>query len=155
MARIVDAVEELWLERWSTLIARPVTVATIGGLVTYANHHFVADTPVTFGFTSGGAPLVAGTTYYVRDVTADTFRVAATVGGVAIDVTSDGVGRVWSGPRPSYIDQALIMQAAALYDRRKTSNGVVAGSDTLGPFRVGRFDPDVERMIDDGSWGVR
>jgi hypothetical protein len=47
------------------------------------------------------------------------------------------------------------MQAAALYDRRKTSNGVVAGSDTLGPFRVGRFDPDVERMIDDGSWGVR
>jgi hypothetical protein len=47
------------------------------------------------------------------------------------------------------------MQAAALWDRRKTLNGVVAGSETLGPFRVGRFDPDIERMINDESWGVR
>jgi hypothetical protein len=81
--------------------------------------------------------------------------VAATSGGVAIVVTVDGVGRVWSSPRPSYIDQALIMQAAALYDRRKTLNGVIAGSETLGVFRVGRFDPDIERMINDESWGVR
>jgi hypothetical protein len=155
MGRIVHAVETLWLERWSTLIARPVTVAATGDLVTLANHHLADTTPVVFGFTSGGDPLADGTTYYVRDATADTFKVAATSGGAAINITVDGVGSVWASPRPAYIDQALIMQAAALYDRRKTLNGVVAGSEALGPFRVGRFDPDIERLIDDGSWGVR
>lgn len=57
-------------------------------------------------------------------------------------------------PRPEYIDQALIMQAARLYDRRKTTNGVIAGNTEMGPFRVSRFDPDVEAMINDESWGV-
>jgi hypothetical protein len=106
MDRIVHAVEELWLERWSTLIAKPVTVATTGGLVTWTNHHLIANAPVVFTFDSGGDPLVTGITYYVRDVAADTFRVAATSGGVAIDITVDGVARAWT-TRPSYIDQAL------------------------------------------------
>lgn len=57
-------------------------------------------------------------------------------------------------PRPVYIDQALIMQCAALWDRRKTPNGVIAGNGDVGPFRVSKFDPDVERFLDDKSWGV-
>jgi len=155
MDRIVDAVEALWLERWATLIADIIVVAATDDSVTYTNHGLAVDTPVTFASLTGGAPLVDGVTYYVRDVTADTFKVAATVGGAAIDVTPDGSGKVWVEPRPVYVDQALIMQSAALYDRRKTLNGVVAGSETLGPFRVGRFDPDIERLINDESWGVR
>lgn len=39
-----------------------------------------------------GAPLAAGTVYYVRDVEADAFKLTATVGGAAIDITSDGSG---------------------------------------------------------------
>lgn len=35
-------------------------------------------------------PLVEGTVYYVRDATTDTFKVAATSGGAAIDITTAG-----------------------------------------------------------------
>jgi len=35
-------------------------------------------------------PLVEGTVYYVRDATTDTFKVAATSGGAAIDLTTSG-----------------------------------------------------------------
>ena len=44
---------------------------------------------------SGGAlpaPLVAGTTYFVRDKTGDTFKLAATSGGAAINLTTNGTG---------------------------------------------------------------
>jgi Baseplate J-like protein len=39
-----------------------------------------------------GAPLAAGTVYYVRDVETNAFKLTATVGGAAIHVTSDGSG---------------------------------------------------------------
>lgn len=48
-------------------------------------------------FKSSGAvpaPLVAGTTYYMRDDTAGTFKVAATRGGSAIDLTTTGSGTI-------------------------------------------------------------
>lgn len=44
---------------------------------------------------SGGAlpaPLAANTTYFVRDKSGDTFKLAATLGGAAIDITTDGTG---------------------------------------------------------------
>jgi hypothetical protein len=37
-------------------------------------------------------PLVAGTTYYVRDSTETTFKLALTSGGVAINITDEGAG---------------------------------------------------------------
>jgi hypothetical protein len=46
-------------------------------------------------FSSAGvlpAELTAGTTYYVRDVTINTFKVSATEGGSAIDLTDVGTG---------------------------------------------------------------
>lgn len=39
-----------------------------------------------------GAPLAVETVYYVRDVEANAFKLAATVGGAAINITSDGSG---------------------------------------------------------------
>lgn len=44
---------------------------------------------------SGGAlpaPLAAGTSYFVRDKTTNTFKLAATLGGSAIDITTNGTG---------------------------------------------------------------
>lgn len=38
------------------------------------------------------APLAAATPYFVRDKTTDTFKVAATIGGAAIDITTAGSG---------------------------------------------------------------
>lgn len=41
------------------------------------------------------APLVAGTVYYVRDVTTDTFKLALTSGGAAINLSSDSTNQFW------------------------------------------------------------
>lgn len=62
-----------------------VTVAT-PGVFSWTAHGLVVDTAIKFT-TTGALPtgLVAGTTYFVKAVpTADTFTVAATVGGAAI-----------------------------------------------------------------------
>ena len=59
------------------------------GVITWTNHGLVAGTPIIFA-TTGALPtgLVAGTTYYVvPTIAANTFSVAATIGGAAI-VTS-------------------------------------------------------------------
>lgn len=51
--------------------------------------HGYADTQkIVFFNGTPPAPLVEGTVYFVRDATADTFKVAATAGGAAIDLTA-------------------------------------------------------------------
>ncbi len=65
--------------------------------ITYEGHGLETDDPVTVRAIEGGAlsdPLVGGTTYYVRRLTNATFELAETVGGVAIDLTTDAVSLV-------------------------------------------------------------
>ena len=53
--------------------------------------HGYSDTQtITFYGDTCPNPLVEGTVYYVRDATTDTFKVAATSGGSAIDLTTAG-----------------------------------------------------------------
>lgn len=55
----------------------------------YSTTHGYADTQkVVFFQGTPPAGLTEGTVYYVRDSTADSFKVAATSGGVAIDLTA-------------------------------------------------------------------
>lgn len=70
-------------------LQQAVTAAAATDLVTLNAHGFSNTDPVHFTGLTGGAPLVAGTTYYVRDVTTNTFKLAATSGGTAIDITTD------------------------------------------------------------------
>jgi hypothetical protein len=58
------------------------------------NAHGLSNGDVFKFSTTGGAPtgLVAGTTYYVRDVAANDFAIAATEGGAAINFTTNGTG---------------------------------------------------------------
>lgn len=68
-------------------------------------HFLSADTPIVF--TSTGtvpAPLVSGTTYYVRTPTssAGTFEVAAAPGGAKIDLTTAGTGTITAKATTSY-----------------------------------------------------
>lgn len=66
------------------------------GVVTYTGaDNFANDDPVTFSTTGAlPSPLVAGTTYYVINVStgANTFQVAETAGGSAINTTDAGSG---------------------------------------------------------------
>jgi len=64
-----------------------------------ADGHGLADTTQVIVIdvgTSGALPtgLTEGTVYFVRDSTTDTFKLALTSGGVAIDLTTDGAGFV-------------------------------------------------------------
>lgn len=60
-------------------------------------HGFETDDAVTVRATDGGvlaSPLVAGTTYYVIRVNDGAFKLAATAGGTALDLTTDGTSMV-------------------------------------------------------------
>lgn len=65
-----------------------ITIAN-PGVVTYTNHGFITGTPIVFT-TTGALPtgLVAGTMYYILTVLdANTFTLAATIGGTVITTT--------------------------------------------------------------------
>lgn len=58
------------------------------------DHGFETDDQVLVRATANGtlsSPLVEGTTYYVIRLTSSTFKLAATAGGAAINLTTDGV----------------------------------------------------------------
>lgn len=69
---------------------------------TSLNHCLDNDDAVVFATTGTlPAPLVPATVYYVRDVTIDTFKVSATLGGSAIDITTAGAGAQTFAPDPA------------------------------------------------------
>lgn len=58
-------------------------------IITATGHNFVTNQAVSFPTITGGTGLNAYTRYFVRDVTSSTFKVSATIGGVAIDFTTN------------------------------------------------------------------
>ena len=73
--------------------AQTVTFTNATDIVNLTDHGLQDGEPVVFS-TTDTLPdeLTAGTTYYVRDVADDTFKIAETSGGTAIDITDDGTG---------------------------------------------------------------
>lgn len=59
-----------------------------------ATNHGLSDTQQVYALTTGQhpSPLNPQQVYYVRDATRDTFKLALTSGGAAIDITSVGSG---------------------------------------------------------------
>jgi len=57
-------------------------------------HTFVNTDEIVFTGASVPGGLTAGTKYFVRDAATDKFKVAATSGGAAIDLTANGTGVV-------------------------------------------------------------
>jgi hypothetical protein len=87
--------------RWYGVFAQVIASATASTDTLTATAHGKADGDKVV-FQTGYAPtgLSAGTVYFVRDSTANTFKVAATAGGAALDITGDTatvvVGKVLS-----------------------------------------------------------
>jgi hypothetical protein len=75
----------------SLLIGKRVAATGVAStdVITSTAHGFTANQPVVFSSLTGGAGLTAGTVYYARDITTNTFKVSATAGGSAVNVTSD------------------------------------------------------------------
>lgn len=76
---------------------KAATGVTSTDAITSTAHGYLDGDPVKFVSKTGGSSIVVGTTYYVRDKTANTFKIASTVGGAALDLGSDiTVGQVVS-----------------------------------------------------------
>jgi hypothetical protein len=95
----VDATTVKWVGFWnsSTFVAcapnggaTPKNFMSIASsdLVYAAGHGYPDTQKIVFFDGTPPAPLVEGTTYFVRDSTGDSFKVAATSGGAAIDLTA-------------------------------------------------------------------
>lgn len=59
-------------------------------IVTVPSHGYILNDTIVFYGGTVPAGLTEGTIYYARDITTDTFKVAATAGGAAIDLTGAG-----------------------------------------------------------------
>jgi hypothetical protein len=77
-------------------------------LITATGHAFVNGDQIGFQSLTGGAGLTAGTTYFVRDVAGNDFKVAATSGGAAIDFTTAITAATIVPVMPEYIGQQFI-----------------------------------------------
>lgn len=71
--------------------------ASTDALTANAHGYSNGDAVRVSGLTNA-APLAAATTYYVRDAATNTFKLAASKGGAAIDITADGSGTVQRMP---------------------------------------------------------
>ncbi len=104
-----------------------ITVAE-PGVVTWTAHGLPAGSPVIFT-TTGALPtgLTAGTTYYVKEaLTADTFTVAATVGGAAITTSStqSGTHTATTAPVGSY--QTFKAKVMSWTDGARSADAVIS-----------------------------
>ena len=77
-----------------SFIASATTVDVGTDTITAPAHGLINNTIVRFSGSSLPAPLVAGTNYYVISTTTDTFKVSATLGGPAINITTTGSDNV-------------------------------------------------------------
>lgn len=72
-----------------------VTMTAVDDLISINAHGIDENDPIVFS--GGGTPsaeIVLGTVYYARDVLTNSFKVAATPGGAAFDLTTDSSGTV-------------------------------------------------------------
>lgn len=90
IAQVVNGVEGVnYITALSIGRVQNVTAVAASDILTAAAHGLVSTEPVVFTGLAGGAPLVSGTTYYARDITTNTYKVAATSGGTAINLSTD------------------------------------------------------------------
>lgn len=100
--------------------AVPFTVDASADTLTALNHPYAAGDPVRLSVSGGTLPtgLASGTDYYLRDVSGDTFKLAATSGGAAIDITTAGTGTMFLGEIPATTIAGIKMVLSGLYEER-------------------------------------
>lgn len=84
---------------------------------------------------TGGAlpsPLTTHTDYHVRDYAAGAFKLAATSGGSAIDLTDAGTGTSFVGEVPNSLREWMLLMVGHWYENREAS--VTGTTTTTTPF---------------------
>ena len=87
---IADELEQMAGGKYIKKAARNITAEADDDVITSVGHALADGVAVTFPTLTGGTGLTALTQiYYVRDATANTFKVALSPGGTAVDITAD------------------------------------------------------------------
>ena len=119
-----------------------VVTAVVGTDVLTCAAQTFTDADIVRVWNSGGAlpaPLAINTDYHVRDQATTTFKLAATAGGAAIDLTTAGTGANFVGEMPEALRSAIKLLTGHLFENREAV--------TVGP--GGRVMPmAVESLID-------
>jgi uncharacterized phiE125 gp8 family phage protein len=138
---------------------KAVTVTFVAGYATAFTVNATTDTLTAVGHgksngdvvrltNSGGAlpaGLTANTDYYVRDMSGNDFKLAASAGGAAIDITGAGTGTHFLGEVPAALRQAMLLLIGHWYENREsvTFDNVAmlpqAVDALLAPHRVHTF----------------
>jgi hypothetical protein len=120
-------------------------------LLTDTAHGLIAGNVIRFATLTGGAGLTLTTAYYVlaTGLTANDFKVAATLAGSPVDFTTDvTAGSYAVGVVPPTIIEANLLQAARYWKRREAAFGVAGSPDLGNELRLlNKLDPDVEVML--------
>jgi hypothetical protein len=131
-----------------------VTVTAASDVISRTAHGLTDTTAVQFSSLAGGAGLVVGTQYYVRDSAADTFKLAAQVGGAVVDFTTN-ITEGWLGARqalypiPPVAKLACEIQATRFFKRKDAAFGVLGSPEFWTYSRLqSKLDPDVELLLD-------
>lgn len=98
----------------------PFTATASTNTINAPDHPFSDGDKVRLSFSGELLPtgLAVGTDYYVRDVTASTFKLSLTSGGTAFDFTGDGNGNLFIGERPANIIIGMLLLITDLYENR-------------------------------------
>ena len=110
-------------------------------IITATGHNFVTNQAVSFPTITGGAGLNATTRYFVRDVTASTFKVSTTIGGGAIDFTTNiTAGSVQSSA-------SLVLLQGSRYGLESIQTAIPDGTAVGGNARgIGSVDLQMYRV---------
>jgi len=85
-------------------------------------------------YNSGGAlptGLAASTDYYVRDASGSTFKLSATSGGAAVDITAAGTGTHFIGEPPHNLIHAMKFLIAHWYEHREAVSEIPSNETEL------------------------
>lgn len=100
---IDDAASVEYVDELQLAPALTVTAAAATDVFTSTAHGYSNDDEIYFTALTGGAPVTEGTAYYVRDAATDTFKIAATPGAGAIDITTDLTAGLVYRPQPANV----------------------------------------------------
>src|SRR5689334_6710680 len=118
---------------WTKQANKTGTATASSDLINITSHGYSAGDLIVLSGLTGGAGLTAGWPYFViaTGLTANAFSVSETVGGAAVDITSDASGLTAnrlveiSGGSPAYARKAIAFASASLALIDDSTNGAV------------------------------
>lgn len=132
------------------------TATDTNDLFTATAHGYNDSDKIEFDGTGLPTGITAAVTYFVRDKTADTFKVANTAGGTAVVLTSDGYGTVAVNNHPvryTWSAQTLLSQNGPEIEAKRAAwlvvqNDTISTQYTSSPLTGGTVtDNDIQFVV--------